>query len=564
MIAAGRGGAAGADRHRCAAAREAERDRLRDLFAQAPGAIAVLRGPQHEFYIANEAYFELSGRNRDILNRPIAEALPEVVEQGFVALLDKVYESGEPFIGFNVPVELVRKGERQTRIVDFIYHPTRDLEGRIDGIFVQATDVTDRSRAEAALQELNTTLEQRVVAEVGERMRAEEQLRQAHKMDAIGQLTGGIAHDFNNMLAIVMSSITLSKRRLDRGETGVAPMLDAAMDAAGRAAKLTARLLAFSRQQPLQPEPIDANRFMAGITELLQRTLGERIEIETVLGGGLWKIHADASELENAVLNLAVNARDAMENGGHLTLETANIYLDDEYARTHVDIAPGQYVMIAVSDSGEGMSPQVLEKAFDPFFTTKPVGSGTGLGLSQVLGFVKQSGGHVNIYSEVGRGTTVKIYLPRFVGQKADDPKPAAIVAAPAAEIVAGVILVVEDEHRLREVTCAGLRELGYAVVDAPNGAEALKVLDTTPDITCLFTDIVMPGMTGRQLSDEALKRRPDLKVLYTTGYTRNAVVHNGVLDPGVNFLPKPFTVEQLALKIRQVLAAAPSPERAR
>jgi signal transduction histidine kinase len=442
---------------------------------------------------------------------------------------------------------------------------TLGIAAALSALMVIAVWSIDRIRSTRALR--NTLAEQEaalaslrksqeiVAREASARAQAEGQLRQMHKMEAVGQLTGGIAHDFNNMLAVVMSSITLSQKRLNRGETSIAPMLDAAMDAANRAAKLTARLLAFSRQQPLAPEPLDANKFMAGLTELLQRTLGENIQVETVLGGGLWRIHADASQLENAVLNLAVNARDAMETGGKLTLETANVSLDDEYAQRHADVAAGQYVMIAVSDSGEGMPPEVVEKAFDPFFTTKPVGAGTGLGLSQVLGFVKQSGGHVNIYSEVDRGTSVKIYLPRFFGEPTEDGKAQPNVEIPYADISA-TILVVEDEPRLREVTCAGLRELGYVVFHADNGAEALKILDLTPGVTCLFTDIVMPGMTGRQLSDEAVKRRPDLKVIYTTGYTRNAVVHNGVLDPGVNFLPKPFTMEQLALKIRQVLSA--------
>ena len=395
-----------------------------------------------------------------------------------------------------------------------------------------------------------------VARESAARSAAEAQLRQVHKMEAIGQLTGGVAHDFNNMLAVIMSAVTLSRKRLAKGDTNIAPMLDAATDAATRAAKLTSRLLAFSRQQPLAPEPLDANKFVANITDLLQRTLGENIQIETVLAGGLWRISADSSQLENAILNLAVNARDAMKGDGKLTLETGNASLDDDYARTHSDVVAGQYVMIAVTDTGGGMGPEVIERAFDPFFTTKPLGSGTGLGLSQVFGFVKQSGGNVKIYSEPGRGTTVKIYLPRFFGEHVEVSRPVIDMERLRAHDNNETILVVEDESRLREVTCTGLRDLGYKVLEAPDGAEALKVLATRPDIQCLFTDIVMPGMTGRQLADEALIQRPNLKVLYTTGYTRNAVVHNGVLDPGVNFLPKPFTLDQLALKLREVLGA--------
>ena len=401
-----------------------------------------------------------------------------------------------------------------------------------------------------------------VARESAARSAAEAQLRQVHKMEAVGQLTGGVAHDFNNMLAVIMSAITLSRKRMAKGDSNIAPMLDAAMDAANRAAKLTSRLLAFSRQQPLAPETLDANKFVANITDLLQRTLGENIQIETVLAGGLWRISADSSQLENAILNLAVNARDAMKGDGKLTLETGNASLDDDYARSHTDVVAGQYVMIAVTDTGAGLEPSVIERAFDPFFTTKPLGSGTGLGLSQVFGFVKQSGGNVKIYSELGRGTTIKIYLPRFFGEHVEVTRPVIDMEKLRAQDNNETVLVVEDEARLREVTCTGLRDLGYKVLEASDGAEALKVIATRPDIQCLFTDIVMPGMTGRQLADEALVHRPNLKVLYTTGYTRNAVVHNGVLDPGVNFLPKPFTLDQLALKLREVLGAQSVSER--
>ena len=533
--------------------REEERDRLRDLFAQAPGAIAVLRGPQHEFYIANEAYFELSGRSRNILGRNLADALPEVVEQGFVALLDKVYQTGEPFIGTNVSVELVRNGERQTRILDFIYHPTRDLEGHIDGIFVQATDVTERSRAELALQELNATLEQRVVAEVGERMRAEEQLRQAHKMDAIGQLTGGIAHDFNNMLAVVIGALNLMQRRLAKGDTDVTRYVDAATDGANRASALTQRLLAFSRQQPLNPSSIDPNKLVASMTELLSRTLGEHIQIQTVLGAGLWRTFADQVQLESAIINLAVNARDAMPDGGKLTIETANGSVDAAYGLEH-GLAPGQYVMICVTDTGAGMDADTMAHAFDPFFTTKDVGKGTGLGLSQVFGFVRQSGGHVKLYSELGHGTTVKIYLPRFYGAEEAIVPEAVAVARDGS--LSETVLVVEDDPRVRAFSTEALRELGYTVLSAVNGPDALRQIDAGAQIDLLFTDMVMPEMNGRQLAEAALARFPALKVVFTTGYAPNAAVHNGVLEPNMIYLHKPFTLDQLAEKIRAALDA--------
>ncbi|RVA84206.1 response regulator, partial [Mesorhizobium sp. M7A.F.Ca.CA.004.01.1.1] len=318
------------------------------------------------------------------------------------------------------------------------------------------------------------------------------------------------------------------------------------------AANLTARLLAFSRQQPLAPQIVDANRLLTGMSDLIRRALGETIRIETVLAGGLWKTHADPSQIENAVLNLAVNARDAMGDDGKLTIETANSHLDDSYAAAHAEVAAGQYVMIAVSDTGSGMTPDVISKAFEPFFTTKAVNKGTGLGLSQVFGFVKQSGGHVNIYSEPGEGTTIKIYLPRYFG-----PEEPAVptgrgdnTAAPVTE----TILVVEDDARVRVSTTEAIRELGYTVIHAASGEEALQKLAENPNVALLFTDIVMPVMNGRKLAEEAVARMPLLKVIFTTGFTRNAVVHNGVLDHDVHFLAKPFTIEQLAAKLRDVL----------
>lgn len=531
--------------------REEEKERLRDLFAQAPGAIAVLRGPKHEFYIANEAYFELSGRAREIMGSPIAEALPEVVEQGFVALLDKVYETGEPFIGRGVPVELLRKGQRQTRVLDFIYAPTRDLEGRVDGIFVQATDVTERSHAEQALQTLNVTLEQRVREEVAERMRAEEQLRQAQKMDAIGQLTGGIAHDFNNMLAVVIGALNLMQRRLDKGDTDVRRYIEAATDGANRAAALTQRLLAFSRQQPLKPSSLDVNKLVTAMTDLLARTLGEHIAIETVLGAGLWRTFADQVQLESAIINLAVNARDAMPDGGKLTIETANTSIDTGYGSEH-GVAPGQYIVVCVTDTGVGMTQEVMAQAFDPFFTTKEIGKGTGLGLSQVFGFVRQSGGHVKLYSEAGHGTTVKVYLPRFYGAENAEPNQAEDVIRDGSS--AETIMVVEDDPRVRVFSTEALRELGYSVIAASNGAEALRQIQNGAHADLLFTDVVMPEMNGRQLAEAALAHLPRLKVLFTTGYAPNATIHNGVLDPATAQLNKPFTLEQLAAAVRAAL----------
>lgn len=388
--------------------------------------------------------------------------------------------------------------------------------------------------------------------EIETREKAESQIRQMHKMEAVGQLTGGIAHDFNNMLAVIISAMNLAQRKLARGEHDIAQFIDAAIDAATRAANLTARLLAFSRQQPLAPQIVDANRLLTGMSDLIRRALGETIRIETVLAGGLWKTHADPSQIENAVLNLAVNARDAMGDDGKLTIETANSHLDDSYAAAHAEVAAGQYVMIAVSDTGSGMTPDVIAKAFEPFFTTKAVNKGTGLGLSQVFGFVKQSGGHVNIYSEPGEGTTIKIYLPRYFG--AEEPAVTTRRGDNTAAPVTETILVVEDDARVRVSTTEAIRELGYTVIHAASGEEALQKLAENPNIALLFTDIVMPVMNGRKLAEEAVARMPLLKVIFTTGFTRNAVVHNGVLDHDVHFLAKPFTIEQLAAKLRDVL----------
>jgi len=408
--------------------------------------------------------------------------------------------------------------------------------------------------ARDSIQQANT----RLVEAAAKQERLETQLRQSQKMDAIGQLTGGLAHDFNNMLAVIIGSLHLLKRRMARGEIEDADrFLENALDGAQRAATLTSRLLAFARQQALSPEPIDPNKFVAGMADLLRRTIGENIQLETVLAGGLWRTHADASQLENVLLNLCINARDAMPDGGKLTIETVNAHLDEAYATDHADVPPGQYVLLAVTDTGVGMPKPVIEKAFDPFFTTKGDGKGTGLGLSQVFGFVKQTGGHIKIYSEVGRGTTIKIYLPRFlstddIDRAVSDLPPMNIsdLRGTAAELV----LVVEDEERLRHIVVEALRELGYTVLQADSAASGLRTLDSNPEVTLLFTDIVMPDVNGRTLADEAQRRHPNLKVLFMTGYTRNAVVHNGLLDSGVHLLSKPFTIEQLAAKVRSIL----------
>jgi signal transduction histidine kinase len=417
-----------------------------------------------------------------------------------------------------------------------------------------------RQEARDVLARANEMLEQRVSAEMAKRAVAEEAARQSQKMEAIGHLTGGVAHDFNNLLTVIGGGVetlqrTLAKVPLGADEVRVNRALGMIARGSERAATLTHRLLAFARLQTLDPKPLDANKLVAGTSELLRRTLGESIVMETVLAGGLWRTVADANQLENALLNLAVNARDAMPDGGRLTVETANAYLDDAYADTHDDVVAGQYVMIAVSDSGTGMDRETISRVFEPFFTTKDVGHGTGLGLSQVYGFIKQSQGHVAIYSEIGQGTVVKLYLPRLLGRQPDPEAPRPEEAIPAGR--GELILVVEDEAAVREHSFDLLRELGYRVLSAGNGQAALRMLEREPAIRLLFTDVGLPGgMNGRQLADAARVVRPDLRVLYTTGYARNAIVHGGALDPGTQLLPKPFSYAALAAKVRAALDA--------
>lgn len=448
------------------------------------------------------------------------------------------------------------------------YQPSRLREVDALGDVLAGTSVELQRRSQGLL-DLNATLEDQVVArtaqlseantklreEMALRERSEEQMRQMQKMEAVGQLTGGIAHDFNNMMAVVISSLRLMQRHLERGDTKVQEYIDGALRGAERAASLTRRLLAFSRQQPLSPETVDANKLIAGMEDVLRRTIPASIQIETVFAGGLWRTRADAQGLESALINLAVNARDAMPDGGKLTIETSNAFLDEAYAAGHAEVTVGQHVMLAVTDTGSGMAPEVINRVFDPFFTTKPTGEGTGLGLSQVYGFIKQSGGHVKIYSEVGVGTTVKLYLPRLVSSKETETDAKAAVAVANQEGQGQVVLVVEDDTDVRRLTVEMLEELNYVALSADGGARAMAIMETSPQIALLLTDIVMPDMNGRVLAEEAVKQRPGLKVLFTTGYTRNAIVHNGVLDQGVHLIVKPFTIEALAAKLAEILA---------
>jgi CheY-like chemotaxis protein len=379
-------------------------------------------------------------------------------------------------------------------------------------------------------------------------------------MQAIGQLTGGIAHDFNNLLTVIMGNLELARMKLGPQDP-LAANVERSLWAAQRGGTLTGQLLAFARKQPLAPAPFDLSAHLPELVPLLQRTLGEHIDVRFVDSAGLWPAMADLAQLESAVLNLALNARDAMPGGGRLTIELANKVLDDQYARTHAEVVPGDYVMIAVSDTGHGMSADIIARAFEPFFTTKTEERGTGLGLAMVFGFVKQSGGHVKICSEPGEGTSVKLYLPRAVGATVpSNPRSGVPADFPHGS---ATILVVEDEAGVREIAVAILRSLGYRVLEAPDGDEGLRVFGAhAAEIDLLLTDVVLPGkLRGRGLAERITAMRPDIKVLFMSGYTENSIVNHGRLDDGVHLLGKPFKREQLAHKVAEVLEAAPSRE---
>jgi signal transduction histidine kinase/CheY-like chemotaxis protein len=397
------------------------------------------------------------------------------------------------------------------------------------------------------------------------RREAEDMLRHAQKMEAIGQLTGGVAHDFNNLLTIISGNLEIAQRSFnswnDAGRQRLMRAIAGAASGAERAAALTHRLLAFARRQPLDPRLTDVNQLIGGMSDFFRRTLGENINLEIVGSAGLWQVEVDPSQMEAAILNLVVNAKDAMKDAvagkSKLTIATGNAAIDESYAQHNANVGVGQYVQISVSDTGTGMSREVQEKAFDPFFTTKEPGQGTGLGLSQVYGFVRQSGGHVKIYSEAGKGTTVRIYLPRVHGASSaarDDKLP--VVGSRSRE----TILVVEDEADVRAYLVETLRDLNYRVREAPDGAAALAMLETESfRVDLLLTDIVMPGINGRQLADALHRRQPELKVLFMTGYSRDAIVHQGRLDAGVSLLQKPLNRVLLASKIREILDKPPS-----
>ncbi|PZR94022.1 MAG: hybrid sensor histidine kinase/response regulator [Stutzerimonas stutzeri] len=653
------------------------------MFEQAPTFMALLRGPEHRFDLANPSYLRLIG-DREVVGRSVAEALPDAVAQGVVGILDDVYRTGVPYAanGARFVIQAEPGGPTQERFLDFVYQPLRDSDGKVNAIFIEGADVTERTlaerarresealyrglfdaidegfciieffdgphgpdsdyvhiqanaayerhagipnvvgqklremvpdeadawvarygavlrtgepirfqqelvatgryldlaavridppsrrqvavifqditarrKAEIALAELNATLEQEVEKRSAELMKAEEALRQSQKMEAVGQLTGGIAHDFNNILAGIGGSLEMAQARIAQGRIAdVERFLTGAKSAVRRAASLTERLLAFSRRQTLDPRPVNVNTLVNGMLDLIARSVGPTIAIEAVGAAGLWTVFADAGQLENALLNLCINSRDAMPDGGRLTIETSNRWMDERAAKAR-DLKPGQYVSLCVSDTGTGMAAEVVERAFDPFFTTKPIGQGTGLGLSMVYGFAGQSGGAARIYSEPGKGTMICIYLPRHMGEvvEAGEATTDSVVPAPAAG--GETILVVDDEPLVRMLVVEQLEELGYAVIEADDGPSAMRIIDSKQPIDLLVTDVGLPrGMNGRQLADAARQRRPGLEVLFVTGYAENAVLNHGHLEPGMHIMTKPFEMEIFAQRVRDLI----------
>jgi len=506
------------------AAENAQRDseaRYRAIFANTADLLSVIDlGADGVFRMAevNPAYEAATGSSTLQL-RGLEIAYMSAESKRLVDYLKAVVASGQPsFTRDRVTIQ----GQR--RVWESILVPVRNGQGQIDRVLGSSRDVTEREHAQ-------------------------DQLRRAQRMEAVGHLTGGVAHDFNNLLQVIRGNLELLAGLVEADEAA-SQRVKNALHGANRAAQLTRQLLAFARRQPLEPKVVNLGRMVGDMAEMLRRTLGESVEVETVIGGGLWNTLCDPAQVESAILNLAINARDAMPKGGRLTIELSNASLDDAYAQS-VEVDPGQFVQLAVSDTGQGMDPATLSKVFEPFFTTKSVDKGTGLGLSMVYGFVKQSNGAVQIYSEPGQGTTVKIYLPR-----SREREPA--YEAPVSGTLRGrseVILVVEDDDMVRASAVGMLRDLGYACVHANDGDSALEMIKSGVKFDLLFTDVIMPGVVkSRDLANEAQRLRPGLPVLFTSGYTDNAIIHHGRLDEGVHLLSKPYSREDLARKIRGLL----------
>ena len=542
--------------HEAEARSRANESRYQALFRTIEAGFCILevafdgeRATDYTFVEVNPAFERQTGLVR-AEGHSARELVPNL-EQHWFDLYGRVAMTGEP-------ARFESGSEAMGRFYDVYAFRIDDPTCR--RVALLFNDISERrmaelalERSQAELQELAATLEKRVEERSEELRVAEEALRQSQKMEAVGQLTGGLAHDFNNLLTGMMGNLELLQARVARGRLeDVDRFVNAAQGAGRRAASLTQRLLAFSRRQTLDPKPTDVNRLIAGMEELLRRTVGGTSEIEIVGAAGLWIANIDAGQLENALLNLCINARDAMPTGGRITVETANKWLDERTGRER-DLPPGQYLSICVTDTGSGMSTETIERAFEPFYTTKPIGQGTGLGLSMIYGFARQSGGQVRIYSELGDGTTVCVYLPRHIGEvAAADIEEAVRVVGNA---TGQTVLIVDDEATIRHLVDEVLDEAGFTVIDAADGASGIKVLQSGARVELLITDVGLPnGMNGRQVADAARSLQPGLKVLFITGYAENAAVGNGHLEPGMELLTKPFSMEALVAKVGTML----------
>lgn len=537
---------------------DAERGRLRQMFDQAPGGIAMLEGPDHVFVLANAAFLRIIGLSaEEAIGRRVIDVLPEVRQQGFIDLLDGVFQTNQPYLGRGVTATL----SGTEFILDFLYQPVATADGTVTGVFVQVEDVTEQKRAAASLQALNATLEQRVADAVAQRTAAEDALRHAQKMEAIGNLTGGVAHDFNNLLQVVSGNLQLLARSLG-DDPRATQRIENALASVQHGADLARKLLAFGRRQPLEPKALNAGDLIEEMGGLLRRTIGAGTDITVQVQPDLWTCFVDPVQLETALLNLAINARDAIGETGRLDIAAANLLVPSPSNRPGVP--PGDYVAVTVRDTGSGIPPDVIGRVFDPFFTTKSAGNGTGLGLSMVYGFVRQSGGHVEIESTPGEGTVVLLLLPRT--HRSADPctRPTHREEQEVPQGNHETILLVEDDDRVRETVADLLQDLGYRVVKARDPTRALAILETPAGIDLLFTDVVMPGPVGSpELATLARNRRPGLAVLFTSGYAEDVIVHDGRLDSGIALLSKPYSREVLARKLRDMLGpAVPHPHR--
>ena len=521
--------------------------RLTALFDHSPASI--------HFADRNRRYVMLNRHWEELAGMPAAEAVGRKPEDILPAeIADQLFDHAQ---------KVVETGETQERrqvwphssgkrIYLTLKFPVQDDDGTITGIGAIGTDITELERAEVKLRESHAELEERVEERTRELARQQEQLRQAQKMETLGQLTGGVAHDFNNLLTAIMGNLEMLETRVG-DDAATRAMVEAAQEAAGLGADLTGRLLAFARRQPLDSKRIALNDVVLDMGDLLARTLGENVRIDTVLANPLDPVTTDPSQLRNALLNLAINARDAMPNGGQLTIETANVAFDEAYAYGHIEVTAGDYVMLAVSDTGHGMPSEVRERVFEPFFTTKDVGKGSGLGLSMVYGFVKQSGGHIRLYSEVGHGTTVGLYWPRAADNVAEAERHHDPTAMPEAR--RETVLVVEDDPRVMQVTVQRLKTLGYTVLEAETAAAALEILAASPTVDLVFSDVVMPGgMSGSDLAQVVRKSYPSIKVLLSSGYSRHAGIETAAIDGDTPWLQKPYRMADLAQRMRQVL----------